>query len=95
LTVTGSLARVPGDVVVGTTVAGGDAKQPAEVSWRVMGSGSNWKVVDVEVSGVWLAITQQDDFVSTIDNHGGDINALISRLEVLTRGRPAGAVAEH
>ncbi len=95
VTVTGSLARKPGDVVVATTVSGGDAK-PAAVSWRVMGSGAGWKVVDVEVAGVWLAITQQDDFVSTIDNHGGSIDALISRLEELTRGQAAGdAAADH
>jgi len=95
LTVTGSLARGPGDVVVSTTITGGGVKQPARVSWRVMGSGSNWKVVDVEVSGVWLAITQQDDFVSTIDNHGGNIDALISRLEQLTKARPTAATADH
>src|SRR5579872_6141419 len=95
LTVTGSVARKPGDVVVATSIAGGDAKQPTRVSWRVMGSGSTWKVVDVEVSGVWLAITQQADFVSTIDNHGGNIDALISRLEELARRQPAAAPADH
>ena len=95
LKVTGSLARKPGDVVVKTTVTGGDAKQPTQVSWRVMGSGSNWKVVDVAVSGVWLAFTQKGDFVSTIDDHDGNIDALISRLEELTRRRAAAPAAEH
>jgi len=88
LTVTGSLALKPGDVVVKTNLSGGKAK-PAEVSFRVLGSGASWKVADVEVEGVWLAITQQDDFVSTIDNHGGSVDALISRLEQLNRGRAA------
>jgi len=37
-------------------------------------------VVDVQVSGVWLAITQQQDFVSTIDNAGGKIDVLIAQL---------------
>jgi phospholipid transport system substrate-binding protein len=95
LTVTGSLVREPGDVVVRTTITGGDAKQPTLVSWRVFGSGSNWKVEDVETSGVWLAITEQNDFVSTIDNHGGSIDALISRLEALTQRQPAAAAADH
>jgi phospholipid transport system substrate-binding protein len=93
LTVTGSLALAPGDVVVRTSVGGGDSSQPTEVDWRVRGSGADWKVVDVEVSGVWLAITQQDDFVSTIDNHGGDVGALIARLEQLTQARAAPAPA--
>ena len=37
-------------------------------------------MVDVQVKGVWLAITQQQDFVSTIDNHGGNIDVLIKQL---------------
>jgi len=47
----------------------------------VLGAGNSWKVVDVQVSGVWLAITQQQDFVSTIDNAGGNIDVLIRQLE--------------
>jgi phospholipid transport system substrate-binding protein len=52
-----------------------------QASWRVLGSGSSWKVVDVQVSGIWLAITQQQDFVSTIDNAGGNVDALIAQLQ--------------
>jgi phospholipid transport system substrate-binding protein len=46
----------------------------------VLNDGSGWKVVDVQVSGVWLAITQQQDFVSTIDNNGGKVDVLIAQL---------------
>jgi phospholipid transport system substrate-binding protein len=91
LTVTGSLALKPGDVVVKTTMSGGEARDPVAVSFRVLGSGSSWKVADVEVAGVWLAITQQADFVSTIDNHGGSVDALTSRLEQLNHGQAAAA----
>jgi phospholipid transport system substrate-binding protein len=38
-------------------------------------------MVDVEVAGIWLAITQQQDFVSTIDNAHGDVNVLIAQLQ--------------
>ena len=79
--VSGSVVRKPGDVVVNTTIAGGKLSQPVQASWRVLGSGASWKVVDVQVSGIWLAITQQQDFVSTIDNAGGNIDALIAQLE--------------
>jgi phospholipid transport system substrate-binding protein len=81
LKVTGSVARKPGDVIVNTVVTGGQVSQPLPVAWRVLGSGGSWKVVDVQVSGVWLAITQQQDFVSTIDNAGGDIGVLIAQLQ--------------
>ncbi len=79
--VTGSVVRKPGDVVVNTEVYGGDQKQPLPVSWRVLGEGDSWKVIDVQAGGIWLAITEQQDFVSTIDNHGGDIDVLIAQLK--------------
>lgn len=79
VTVTGSVVRKPGDVLV-TTTFGSRGGQPSIITWRVMGSGNAWKIVDVQVSGVWLAITQQQDFVSTIDNAGGNIDALTSQL---------------
>ena len=83
--VTGSVIRKPGDVVVNTEVFGGDLKQPLPVAWRVLGSGASWKVVDVQASGIWLAITQQQDFVSTIDNNGGNIDVLIAQLQKQTQ----------
>lgn len=81
LKVTGSVVRKPGDVIVNTVISGGQLDQPVRVSWRVLGGGQSWKVVDVQFKGVWLAITQQQDFVSTIDNAGGDIDVLINQLQ--------------
>ena len=80
LKVTGSTARNPGDIVVQSLVSGGKLDQPVGVAWRVIAEGGGWKVVDVQVDGVWLAITQQQDFVSTIDNAGGNIQVLIDQL---------------
>lgn len=79
--VTGSVVRKPGDVVVTTTISGGKLSDPVVASWRVLGGGASWKVVDVQVAGIWLAITQQQDFVSTIDNAGGNVDLLIAQLE--------------
>jgi phospholipid transport system substrate-binding protein len=81
LKVTGSVVRKPGDVIVNSTIAGGQMSQPLQVSWRVLGGGQTWKVVDVQFKGIWLAITQQQDFVSTIDNAGGNIDVLINQLQ--------------
>ncbi|MBW8813966.1 MAG: ABC transporter substrate-binding protein [Caulobacterales bacterium] len=81
LKVVGSVVRKPGDVIVNTQLTGGPPGPPLAVSWRVLGSGSNWKVVDMQFKGVWLAITQQQDFVSTIDNAGGDVGVLIAQLQ--------------
>jgi len=81
LKVTGSVVRKPGDVIVNTTISGGQISQPLPVAWRVLGGGQTWKVVDVQFKGVWLAITQQQDFVSTIDNAGGNVDVLINQLQ--------------
>ena len=80
IVVTGSVVRKPGDVLVTTQLAGGRSQQPTNLVWRVLNDGSGWKAVDVQVTGVWLAITQQQDFVATIDNAGGKIDVLTTQL---------------
>jgi phospholipid transport system substrate-binding protein len=80
LKVTGSIERRPGDAVVESEVVAADGA-PTPVNWRVLkGQDGRYRAVDVEVSGIWLAITEQQDFVSTLDNHNGDIAFLISQL---------------
>jgi phospholipid transport system substrate-binding protein len=81
LQVTGSVIRAPGDAVVNAVVSGDSRGGPVAVAWRVLGAPGSFKAVDVQVRGVWLAITLQQDFVSTIDNAGGNIEVLIARLE--------------
>ena len=81
LKVIGSQVRKPGDVIVRAQLSGGPPGNPLIVSWRVMRDDGAWKIIDLEFQGVWLAITQQQDFVSTIDNAGGDVGVLIRQLE--------------
>jgi phospholipid transport system substrate-binding protein len=78
--VTGSVVHKPGDVVVITAFSGAENPQPVDLAWRVLRGPGGWKLVDVQVKGVWLAITQQQDFLSTIDNHGGNVDVLINQL---------------
>jgi phospholipid transport system substrate-binding protein len=81
LQVTGSVVRGTGDTVVNTVISGDPRNGPMPVAWRILGALGTFKAVDVQARGVWLAITLQQDFVSTIDNAGGDIEVLIARLE--------------
>ncbi len=81
LQVTGSVVRGPGDTVVNTIVSGDPKSGPLPVAWRILGGPGTYKAVDVQTRGVWLAITLQQDFVSTIDNAGGNVDALIAQLE--------------
>ncbi len=84
--VTTSTIRQPGDVIVTTEVVGGQVKRPVKVLWRVIrGSDGRYRAVDVSIEGIWLAITEQQDFVSTLDNNHGDINLLISQLRAQTK----------
>ncbi len=82
LKVTSSIVRRPGDVIVTSEVVGGQTKQPIKVLWRALkNSEGRWHAVDVQVEGVWLAVTEQQDFVSTLDNAHGDISVLIAQLK--------------
>jgi phospholipid transport system substrate-binding protein len=78
--VTGSVARSANDVVVNSVISGGQLRQPETVRWRLARSGRAWKVQDVEVRGIWLAVVQQQDYVSTLDAAGGNLNVLINQL---------------
>jgi phospholipid transport system substrate-binding protein len=84
LRVTGSAARSPTDAVINSLVRVGSTDEA--VNWRVLGAPGALKVVDVQAKGVWLAITLQQDFVSTIDNAGGDVEVLVRKLESSGRG---------
>lgn len=91
LRVTGSVVRKPGDVVVNSQVVGGQVRQPVDVKWRVLrGADGHYRAVDVSIEGVWLAITEQQDFVSTLDNHRGDVNVLVSQLRSQTEQENSG-----
>ena len=69
------------ELLIGKAIAGRRDQVQLSVKFGVLNGPGGWKIVDVEVSGVWLAITQQQDFVSTIDNAGGNVDALIAQLE--------------
>ena len=53
----------------------------APLEWRVVRSGSRYRVFDVRVKGVWLALQMRQEFVTVLNNSGGDFNALIRYLK--------------
>ena len=50
------------------------------VDWRVRQVGGGYKVVDILVEGVSMALTQRSDFASVIQRGGGDIEVLLEQL---------------
>ncbi|MGC8536477.1 MAG: MlaC/ttg2D family ABC transporter substrate-binding protein [Rhizomicrobium sp.] len=86
LKVTGGVQRAPGDFIVETTLVqpGGDNK-PIQVDFRLVPSGDGFKVIDVGVVGVWLAIEERDQFTSFLDQHNDSVPILTHHLEELTQ----------
>lgn len=58
--------------------AGG--QQPIHVRWRLRERGDTYKVVDLIVEGVSMAITYRQEYNSVIQQAGGDISVLNDRL---------------
>ena len=53
------------------------------IDWRVRRTGDSYRIVDVTVEGVSLAITQRDEFAAVIRSSGGQVEGLLGAL----RGR--------
>ncbi|HXP29473.1 MAG TPA: ABC transporter substrate-binding protein [Stellaceae bacterium] len=54
---------------------------PTKVEWRVRHEGNDYKIVDAEVEGVSMALTERDEFASAIQQQGGTVAALNKALE--------------
>jgi phospholipid transport system substrate-binding protein len=68
--------RKPGDSVVLTTLSGGvKHRKPRDIKWRVLKIKGYYRVVDIEISGVWLSQHQRAEVTGIITRNGGDIRA--------------------
>ena len=75
-----SSARSNKDIIVKGRLlfAGG---RDATMEWRVIRKGSRYKVFDVRVKGVWLALQMRQEFVSVLSRKsGGDFDGLMRYL---------------
>jgi phospholipid transport system substrate-binding protein len=86
LKVTGSTERQPGDYVVSTTLVdpSSKGKQPLRVDFRVLNDKGRMVVIDVAVEGIWIAITERDQFSAFLGQHNGSVTALAAHLDQLT-----------
>ena len=82
-TLTVGAARAEGkrDIIVPSVLSGGGTPD-IMVDWRVRKNGKGrFKVIDVIVEGVSMAMTQRSDFSSVIQRGGGDVQVLIAHLQ--------------
>jgi len=84
LKVTGSIERKPDDHLVTTVLIdphATDRQEPVTVDFRVFGTPGHFSVGDITVLGLDLAITEQDDFTSFLEQHNNDVKALTQNLK--------------
>lgn len=84
LRVIDSRERAPSDYIVRTNIVGNNA--PAiEIDFRVRTDGPKPLLVDMGVAGIWLSLSQRDQFVAVLGQNNGDIKALIAHLDQTKR----------
>jgi len=85
--VTGSTDRNARDSIVDTEIVRADG-QALEVRWRVLNRGGKYQVVDVALNAegnlIWLAIEQQAQFLSILDQNNGSVEALVAKINSMT-----------
>jgi phospholipid transport system substrate-binding protein len=80
LSITGSRAEGKNDAIVMSSITQ-DNGPDVRVDWRVRYKDGRYRVIDVIVEGVSMALTQRSDFASVIQRGGGDVGVLIAQLK--------------
>lgn len=87
LTIVASHPVGGGDVLVETSIEGDD--DPAKAVWRVRAHQGEYKIIDVTVDGVSLALTQRREFASVVNRRGLDGLLKLLRKKVAEQGKSA------
>ena len=85
---TGSRADQEGAIVASEIIRPSGAP-PVKVEWRLTDQHGTYKIRDVAVDGISMAVTQRSEFASVIQRNGGQVQGLIAMLRDKTAG-PAG-----
>lgn len=76
----GSRAIDDRDSMVSTVFAGPDGRS-LKIDWRVRERDGSFRIIDVVVENVSMAVTQRAEFASLIRSNGGRLDVLIAALE--------------
>jgi phospholipid transport system substrate-binding protein len=68
------------DVMVTSYIVPEGGGDKFRVDWRVRNKEGGYKIVDVIVEGVSMALTQRSDFASVIQRGGGNLEVLLEHL---------------
>jgi len=84
LAVRGERTSGKADVIVVTRIE--RPSGPAiDAEWRVRKKGERWRIIDISVEGISMAVTQRAEFKSVVQRHGIDglIEVLSARVNKL------------
>ena len=85
LTVVGTRQANDKDVVVRTRIDRPNSP-PIIADWRVRATGNRYRIIDVMIEGISLAVTQRSEFAAVVQRDG--IEGLLSVLRARTTKRP-------
>ena len=68
------------DITVTSFIVSDKGGPEVQVDWRVRHKNGQYKVIDIVVEGVSMALTQRSDFSSVIQRGGGQVSVLIAHL---------------
>ncbi len=86
--VTGSTQRAADDVVVSAIVVNPDnpSGPPIKAAFRVRKSNDGRSIVtDIQVEGIWLALSERSEFTAFLQQHGGRISDLVADMRRRTQ----------
>jgi phospholipid transport system substrate-binding protein len=79
--ITGSRPESATTTLVISQIEQSNGAPPAKVDWRVRKENDDFKVVEIDVEGVSMLLTQRDEFGSVIQRSGGNVAGLNKTLE--------------
>ena len=80
-------SRPDGDgAIVSSQILRPAGAAPIKVDWRLVGRGGAYKISDVSVDGISMAVTERSEFASVIQHNGGQVQSLIAMLRDRTAG---------
>jgi phospholipid transport system substrate-binding protein len=86
LRVGSSAVRSPDDVVVFADVLGPNGARQFKLGFRVRKNEAQKNIVtDIQFEGIWIALSQRDDFTSFMQQNGGDFAALTREVHKRTQ----------
>lgn len=86
--ITGATPENADQVVVHSQITRPNGEPPFNVDWRVRQDAEGSKLVDIAVEGISMAITQRSEFNAIIENNGGNLDALLQKMQAVV-GPPA------